>query len=414
MPGYAGTLAAARCLGRAGLRITVASTGGLTPASWSRYAARTVRCPDASEPEQFVEWLLDFGRKEPGHFLYPTCDDFAYLFARYRRELSESFLLYQPPCGVVLDLLDKKTLYAACERARVAVPRTFFAASDAEVRRVGAEAPFPLLIKPRTQVMFPTAMKGWRVDRREDLAPTLRAYRERNSYVPSILGERRDIAEPMLQAYHAEAEDGIESIAGFVDESGELFAARAAIKLLQRPRRVGIGICFQGAPLEPGASDAIRRLCKQVGYYGVFEAEFIRKDGERMLIDFNPRFYGQMGFEIARGLPSPLFAYLAALGDRTALRDGVLAARRFVSARDPIYCHRFALGLQVTAQRLSRRMGADAARRWKDWYAAHHANATDAAFDREDPLPGIVEALVLLWGAARHPRGFFRSILLDR
>ena len=39
---------------------------------------------------------------------------------------------------------------------------------------------------------------------------------------------------------------------------------------------------------------------------------------------------------------------------------------------------------------------------------------TDAAFDPHDPLPGFFEAFALLWGAARHPRGFLRSILLDR
>ena len=387
MAGYAGTLAAVRCFGRAGIRVTVASDAPLKPAAWSRHVARTVRCPTPSEPEKFIEWLLEFGKANPGHFLYPTCDDFAYLFARYERALSRHFVLYQPSAEVVLDLLDKKSLYEACGRAGVAVPDTFFAATDAQAYRVGAEATFPLLIKPRTQVMFPTAMKGWRVDRREDLAGTLRAYRERNAYVASILKERPDIAEPMLQAYHAEAEGGIESIAGFIDEHGGLYAARAARKLLQRPRRVGIGM---------------------------FEAEFIRKGEERLLIDFNPRFYGQMGFEIARGLPSPLLAYLAAVGDRTALRDEVARAQRCTFERPPIYLHRFALGLQIFAQRLSGRMPRDVARRWKKWYSSHRGSATDAAFDRRDPLPGILEALALLWAAARHPRGFLRSILFDR
>jgi predicted ATP-grasp superfamily ATP-dependent carboligase len=414
MAGHAGTLAAARCFGQAGIPVTVATDARLKPAAWSRHATRTVRCPPPSQPDRFMDWLLAFGKENPGHFLYPTCDDFAYLFARHRHELSRWFVLYQPSAEVILDLLDKKSLYQACGRAGVAVPDTFFAATDAQAYRVAAEATFPLLIKPRTQVMFPSAMKGWRVDHRADLASTLRAYRARNSYIPSILKERPDIAEPMLQAYHADAEGGIESIAGFIDEHGGLFAARAAIKLLQRPRRVGIGICFEHAPLDLAAKEAIRRLCKQVGYYGVFEAEFIRRGDTRLLIDFNPRFYGQMGFEIARGLPSPLLAYLAGTGDRTALREEVAKAQRHTFEGPPIYLHRFALGLQIFAQRLSGRMPADVARRWKSWYSSHRASATDAAFDRGDPVPGILEALAMLWGAARHPRGFLRSILLDR
>jgi hypothetical protein len=121
-----------------------------------------------------------------------------------------------------------------------------------------------------------------------------------------------------------------------------------------------------------------------------------------------------MGFEIARGLPSPLLAYLAAVGDRRALREEVAKSQRHTFEQPPIYLHRFALGLQIFAQRLSGRMPRAAARRWKEWYAAHRRCATDAALDRRDPLPGLLEAFALLWGAARHPRGFLRSILLDR
>ena len=80
MAGHAGTLAAARCFGRAGIRVTVASDARFKPAAWSRHVERTVRCPPPSQPEKFMEWLFAFGKANPGHFLYPTCDDFAYLF----------------------------------------------------------------------------------------------------------------------------------------------------------------------------------------------------------------------------------------------------------------------------------------------------------------------------------------------
>ena len=61
--------------------------------------------------------------------------------------------------------------------------------------------------------------------------------------------------------------------------------------------------------------EAIRRLCREVGYFGVFEIEFLRVlDRGWAVIDFNPRFYHQMGFDIARGLPLPIWAYLGASG----------------------------------------------------------------------------------------------------
>src|SRR5256885_3927821 len=88
MAGHAGTLAAARCFGRAGIRVTVASDARFKPAAWSRHVERTVRCPPPSQPDKFIEWLFAFRKATPGHFLYPTCGDLAYPFAPPERELS--------------------------------------------------------------------------------------------------------------------------------------------------------------------------------------------------------------------------------------------------------------------------------------------------------------------------------------
>ena len=49
---------------------------------------------------------------------------------------------------------------------------------------------------------------------------------------------------------------------------------------------------------------AVARLCRGLGYFGAFEVEFLREGERRMVIDFNPRFYGQMAFDVKRGLPA--------------------------------------------------------------------------------------------------------------
>src|ERR671932_2682 len=144
---YYGTLAAARCLGRAGVPVTVADAEWLAPARWSRFVERRVTCPEVSTPERFIEWLLRFGEREPGHVLCPTSDDVAWLYSEYRDALSSSFRLYQPPSETLRLLLDKKELYAACEAVGLGVPVTYFPESEADVEVIGREAQFPLLIK---------------------------------------------------------------------------------------------------------------------------------------------------------------------------------------------------------------------------------------------------------------------------
>lgn len=413
MAGYGGTLAAARCLGRAGIDVTVASDGAGQPASWSRWTRRSVRCPDYRDSQRFIDWLLDFGSREPRHVLYPTCDDLAFLFARHAVELGERFLLYQPPLETVLALLDKRSLAAAAAAAGLQTPVTYLPADDAALERIAHEARFPLLIKPRTQVMFRTLNKGVRVQRREDLLEAYRGYLRANTYLPTLLAERPDIARPMLQEYYPEGEEDIHSVAGFADPGGKLFVARASRKVLQQPRRVGVGVCFEDAPLDPVESRGIAALCQTTGYFGVFEAEFIRVGDRRLLIDFNPRYYNQMGFEIARGLRLPLLVYAGARGDQGGLRREVREAQGRTDHGVRAWCHRFALSLMIAMQRLSGRMSADDVRHWREWSARHRDRTVDATFDREDILPALIDAGRHLKGALRHPRAFYRSIVMN-
>src|SRR5262245_56308276 len=93
MPAYGGTLAAARCLGERGISVIMAGDTFLAPARWSRYVTRWERCPPVLEAGPFLDWILSFGQREPGHVLYPTSDDLAWLFADHRRELSMYFHL---------------------------------------------------------------------------------------------------------------------------------------------------------------------------------------------------------------------------------------------------------------------------------------------------------------------------------
>src|SRR4051812_24771816 len=115
MPTYGGSLAAIRSLGERGVKVTVAGEHFLAPARWSRYAARWKETPPVADTKAYLHWLLDFGRREPGHVLYPTSDDLAFLFAANAEALSKDFLLYQPPVKSLVRVLDKMELHDACE-----------------------------------------------------------------------------------------------------------------------------------------------------------------------------------------------------------------------------------------------------------------------------------------------------------
>jgi D-aspartate ligase len=316
-----GTLAAVRDLGSRGVPVIVAYDEWIAPARWSRHARSVIRCPSTKDADRFVGWLHDFGAGNPGCVLYPTSDEVAFFLGAHRDSLARLFRLFTPALGTLLDVLDKHRLAAAAARSGLASPATWIPADEAALLRLVGELPLPVLIKPRTQVLSRLPGKVVRVDAREDIVAAWRRVTSANLN-QRVIPRADDVDVPIIQRYHAVSER-IYTVDGFVGPSGEIVAAAACVKCLQLPRRSGPGMCFESAELDPALLAGLRRLCADTGYVGVFDAEFVIDGEDKLLIDFNPRFYNHMAFEIDRHLPLPWLAYLAALGDRDAFLRAV-------------------------------------------------------------------------------------------
>jgi predicted ATP-grasp superfamily ATP-dependent carboligase len=413
---YYGTLAAARELGRRGIRVTVAHPDSVGPASWSRHVARRLRCPPVSSADALLAWLLEFGAREPGHVLYPTSDDVAWLLSANQEALGRHFRLYSPPVAAIEELLDKGALHARCAEVGIETPPSWFPETEAQLSRLAGEVTYPLLLKQRTQVLSATHTKGYTVGTPDELLARFAQFARENPHGDAISKRRPEACLPMLQAFFPEVDDGTLLMAGFVSRSGELVAARACRKILQRPRRLGIALCLEETPLDADLAERIANLCRKAGYHGVFHVEFIRARGKSLLIDFNPRYYHHMAFEIARGMPLPHFAYLGACGDEDGLRKAGELARQDAEPRGRVFTHKLDLRIMVVGQHLSGRMSSAEAGGWRRWYAEHldGDRMTDAVASPADRLPGLVDTAMRMKEWGRHPRSYFRQIVLDQ
>lgn len=411
MAAYHGTLAALRCLGRAGIAVTLAESNPLVPAVWSRFAARRVRCPDPENPSSFIPWLLDFGVREPGHVLHPTSDDVAWLYARHRQELSRHFILWHPDVETTYRMLNKTRLQSAAAAAGLPMPRTWVPLSEDDFARIETEARFPVVIKPQTQILLRPHAKGVAVDHPRDLRRAYAAFSASVRYHPWVLEHDGGVGQATVQEYCRSAAENVYGITGFIDDSGELSAARASRKILQDPRQLGVGLCFERAEVREELLTKVIALCRRVGFHGVFEAEFVERDRQSLLIDFNPRFYGQMAFDIARGLPQPLLMYEAATGQRGRLRERIQAAQAGDDRSGLVYCRKLELKLTLVLRRLSRSMSRQESERWWEWLSTHRDRMVDGVFDPEDSRPAAVEAIHRFASYARHPRSFVRQVL---
>src|SRR5262245_29818115 len=217
MASYNGTLAAVRTLGRAGIPVTTADRSAFAIGGRSRFASSRVQCPDLHDSRRFVDWLLDFGRRRDKHVLLPTSDATAWLYSLHREELSRYFHLSSPPVEDMYRLLNKVALYEEAVAAGLAVPRAWFPEGVDDLDACRREARFPVVIKPRTQVLFRTQSKGHYVEQPDDLHERYASF-TRQRHAEGLLKLDPAAGLPIVQEFHREAARGIYCISGYARE----------------------------------------------------------------------------------------------------------------------------------------------------------------------------------------------------
>ena len=408
-PSAGGTIAAVRNLGLAGFDVGVAAGQRLSAAAWSIHASRVYSCPSESRHQDFLARLLKIGADYPGQILLPTSDQTAWLYTEQATVLDQYFRVYQPPIATIQRILDKKLLTEAALAAGISVLPSWCPRNLDEVADLAPNLPYPILIKPRTHVYRWRNDKGLIARSTGDLITQHQRFAARESshnvYNPLI----PDAYLPILQQFADIGSTGIHSVSGFIDRTGELFVARNAVKVLQRSRPVGVGVCFESLPAMPSLRAAALRLCRELSYFGIFEIEFLWFDGRWNLIDFNPRLFSQVGMDIRRGAPLPLLACLDAAGDRETLRQAAAEAQVSDEAANVVFFDRFTLRALLIAQILTLQISREERAFWQAWARKNASCAVDFAADATDPRPGIVHALSEIYlGIRAFPR-FLRS-----
>jgi len=406
---YYGTVAAVRSLGRAGVPVVTVDSAIFAPGRYSRYSRSHLRSPPFNSPN-WTDWLLAVGRGGPRQAIYATSDDVSFALADRRDELSTVFDLYQPELSTMMCILDKAQLIEHAHAVGIDTPESWFPNSANEVARIVREAGGTLVAKPRSQLAVHSGSKGVLIDAgtvnaRAAYEELMRQGNDGNKFLERF----PETAMPMLQRYHPESMEEIYSLSGFRDISGAHVVMRGARKVLQRPRRLGIGLCFEEAPVLPELAERTVRLCERIGYYGAFELEFILAGGRELLIDFNGRFYSQLAFDIARGMDTPRMVYAGATGNSEELADLISAIPRRDEGGSMIYCNRFGLSLTLAGQRVFGSMRTEEARRWREWTKVSCGNVVDAIRDPDDPRPALVDMTLQVFRSARYANTFVKQ-----
>jgi D-aspartate ligase len=404
-----GTIAAVRNLGALEIDVRVLSSEYLSAAAWSRYATRSYFAPAESDQNRFLTRLVAIGAADPGQVLLPTSDQTAWLYTEHADLLSRYFRVYQPSIECIRRILDKKLFASAAAVVGLAALPSWDPRNIDELASLAPSLPYPILIKPRTHVHRLRNSKGIVVHTPTDLIYRYQQFVSIEQARPTHSSLMPDAELPILQQFVSVANEGVHSVTGFIDRTGELFVTRRSRKVLQRSRPVGVGICFESLPPSSVLSNSVRKLCRELGYFGIFEVEFLWWQDRWNVIDFNPRLFNQVGMEVRRGMPLPFLAYLDASGETARLRDVVANAQREDEGTMAVLYDHFTLRALIFAQTLTLRMSREDRANWRTWIKKNCGHSVDFAADSDDPKPGYVHALSEIYlGLKAFPR-FLRS-----
>jgi carbamoylphosphate synthase large subunit len=358
------SLAACRSLAAAGY--TVIGAASSVPAAGLRSRACTHRLvvpdPRADGPA-FLEAIDEAYRRYRADAFLPAVDAALLALLEHPVKLPLHAAPGSPKLDSLLTCLDKLALGEAAAAVGLPTPPTIHCQTPEDVAAAGLELGFPLLVKPRTSVV------GRRGERRQQTGIIAR----NDGQLMRVLAAS---GYPCLVQRFVE-HTTVYSFGGVVADARLLGSCFARYRRTW-PADVGSAACAETIEPPPGLSERVLEIVTRLGWEGIFELEFVGRDGPTETIDFNPRLYGSIALAISAGANLP-----ALWCDRLLGREAVLVTAR------PGYLYRWEEAeLRFLLSRLLRgRLRSAAA------VLRPRRRTTHAVFRLRDPLPLLAEAL---------------------
>jgi predicted ATP-grasp superfamily ATP-dependent carboligase len=387
---WATTLAFARSLGRRGVPLHFYGSGA---GRWSRYSTRHFRCPPVECAGEFQPWLRERVRSGDISRIAPTTDLIAYHTSVLRDEFAPEVQRTIAPLVEIENCLIK-TRFAAVNAVADSPILPTLAPDSIEGALAAASAlGYPVMLKPKSHLAVGFAERGQLVTNEADLLRHYRQYRIAPGQ-EAIAAKYPELAWPLLQRYIASARNRVYSVTGIKDADGGVLLACASFKREQWPPDVGVSTlqisCDDARILESGL-----RILNQTLSRGIFEVELLADGDALYAIDLNPRAFGFLELDLARGSDLPWVWFCSTIGAQSPAPSHSLSNAP-VQARHWLLHAMKAMARGVTPADAVASEGCD---------RSIPRVSVSMLGHRSDPLPMIISNLHLL----RHPRSLMRA-----
>jgi predicted ATP-grasp superfamily ATP-dependent carboligase len=315
------SLACARSLGRAGLRVALGESVSLLhpplplPAFRSRYCSTAVVLPAIEESSAYAAGVLDFVRARRPRVVLPAGDSAIAALVPLRGQLSAlgCTLAVSPDSSLEIANDKSRTLQVAASLG-IRGPKSIPVDNLGDLPAVVAELGFPFVLKPTVSWMEETNQRVLPVevvDKDEATAALewLFAAGARVLAQEFIAGRRERVTLFLV--------DG-DVRASCAHEACRMTVPFGAVSALR-----------ETIPLTPDIGDASVRLARAIGVAGPCEVEF-RRDGagQPVLMEINARLAGTLETTLLAGIDIPMLTWRWASGQEVERVNGHRAGIR--------------------------------------------------------------------------------------
>ena len=301
------TLEAARSLGRAGLRLTLAEcrdpTGGpRPPAFWSRWARATTFFPDFGQsPDEFAAAVLDWVTETRTAVVLPASDQSIASLRPMRSKIEEHTSLAMASEAALGIAADKRETLRIASQLGIAVPRTAVVSRVDEVPAAMAEIGYPAVIKPRSS--WTRESGGERL-----ISSAVLNEHEAMEAVAVLEGSG---AQALVQQLLRGRREGL----SLFRAEGKVVGEFAHFSLRTTPMLGGACVVRESMSMPRDSRRAAVSLIEAIGLEGYSHVEFrCDAEGHPLLMEVNARLSGSIELASRSGVDFPLMVWQWATG----------------------------------------------------------------------------------------------------
>jgi predicted ATP-grasp superfamily ATP-dependent carboligase len=310
------SLATARSLGRAGLRVALgecfAECDPALPvlAFRSRYSAHNLVLPSfATDAAGFADAVIEFVRVHPTTVVLPASDGTMTALMPRRKQLAALGCLLALPSNRALEVANNKDRTLAIAKSLgIDQPRSMLVSSRDDIPAMLAEFEFPCVLKPTTPWVRQSLVRLQAVE----VISEAEAVRLIEAFLAAGSGV-------LAQEYASGRREGVTLF--IVD--GAVRASFAHLEHRTSPALGGASVLRESVPVPPDIYATSVDLVTALGLEGLCEVEYRRTAaGRPLLMEVNARLAGQIETALQSGVDFPLMVWQWATGLPVTSVDG--------------------------------------------------------------------------------------------